>query len=147
MIIRTHPADPAFRSLIEELDRELWETYPTLQGSYAELNTLSDGVLVAVLVQEGKPIACGCLRPYAEAAYELKRMFVRKECRGRGFSKIILSELEKWAKETGGRDLLLETGVKQVAAISLYENNGYLRIGNYGEYKGNANSVCMKKKI
>jgi GNAT superfamily N-acetyltransferase len=72
-------------------------------------------------------------------------MFVRKDYRGKGFSRMILGELEAWAAERGATELVLETGVKQLAAIGLYEESGYRRIENYGKYEGNENSVCMRK--
>jgi len=144
---RTLSTDPDFLSLIEQLDTELWETYPTLQGSYAKLNVLPDDVFVALLYIGSVPVACGCLRKLAEKTYEVKRMFVRKEQRGKAFAGRILGELEAWAGENGAEELVLETGMKQTAAIGLYEKNGYVRTENYGEYRGNANSVCMKKKL
>ncbi len=39
------------------------------------------------------------------------RMFVRKDYRGKGFSRMILGELESWAAERGATELVLETGV------------------------------------
>jgi GNAT superfamily N-acetyltransferase len=140
-------ADPGFLELVGELDAELRETYPVLQDAYDKLNTLSAEALVVLLYADGLPVACGCVRPYANSTWEVKRMFVRKDYRGKGFSRKVLGELEAWAAEMGGTELILETGVKQLAAISLYEESGFLRMDNYGEYEGNENSVCMKKVL
>ncbi len=144
---RVGVADPGFLELVGELDAELRETYPVLQDAYDKLNTLSAEALVVLLYADGLPVACGCVRPYANSTWEVKRMFVRKDYRGKGFSRKVLGELEAWAAEMGGTELILETGVKQLAAISLYEESGFLRMDNYGEYEGNENSVCMKKVL
>lgn len=144
---RTEVADPEFLELVGELDAELRSTYPDLQDSYDTLNTLSSDALVVLLQVDGIPVACGCLRQYAPSVWEVKRMFVRKDYRGKGYSRTILGELETWAAELGGAELILETGVKQLAAIGLYEESGFLRTENYGKYRGNENSVCMRKAL
>jgi putative acetyltransferase len=33
------------------------------------------------------------------------------------------------------------------AAVSLYHNNGYVIIPNYGQYAGVENSCCFEKKL
>ena len=57
----------------------------------------------------------------------------------------ILSELERWASELGYAATILETGHRQVAAVTLYKNSGYEVIPNYDQYVGIDNSICMKK--
>ena len=74
-------------------------------------------------------------------------MFVTQAQRGKGFSKIILSALEKWARELGYSIVRLETGKGQPEAMGLYKKAGYVVTENYGPYIGIENSVCMKKKI
>ena len=78
---------------------------------------------------------------------EIKRMFVSTEKRGKGISKHILNELEKWAAELGYTKFILETGVKQLEAIGLYNRFGYKQIENYGQYIGKPLSVCMSKEL
>ncbi|WP_409878515.1 hypothetical protein [Dendronalium sp. ChiSLP03b] len=41
----------------------------------------------------------------------------------------------------------METGIRQPAAIQLYEAAGYQRIALYGRYVGNLLSVCFAKQI
>jgi GNAT superfamily N-acetyltransferase len=74
-------------------------------------------------------------------------MYVKPESRGRGISRRILSELEKWAAELGYTDSVLETGNLQAEAIHLYHRSGYSEIPNYGNYEGTETSICMRKKL
>jgi len=60
---------------------------------------------------------------------------------------MILKELEKWAAEKNCHSCILETGLRQPEAISLYKKNGYLSIPNYGQYKNMDNSVCFIKEL
>jgi GNAT superfamily N-acetyltransferase len=145
---RTAWDDPAFQALIRKLDAELWGNYPTLQGSYAPKNLVAGDASVVVCFEGDEPVACGCFRPTGEAGVvELKRMYVDDSRRGAGLGKGVLRELEAWARESGCRAIALETGVKQLAAIAMYERAGYARTENYGDYRGNANSLCLRKEL
>jgi len=74
-------------------------------------------------------------------------MFVLPEYRGKGIAISILEGLEKWAKELGFTETVLETGANQPAAINLYKKYGYEIIPNYGQYIGKEASSCMKKAL
>ena len=144
---RTAPSDGDFLALVAELDVELWAQYPDSQGEYEALNKLPEDALAMVIYYNYIPVACGSLKSNGGASYELKRVFVQRPFRGRGLSKLLLGELEAWAKERGAARIFLETGFKQLEAISLYEKTGFARIENFGEYRGKATSLCMKKDL
>ena len=74
-------------------------------------------------------------------------MFVEKKHRGKGISKIVLTELENWAVSAGFKYAVLETSIHFIAAQRLYKNAGYKIIPNYDQYIGLSESVCMKKEI
>jgi GNAT superfamily N-acetyltransferase len=74
-------------------------------------------------------------------------MYVAPDQRGKRIGAQILSELECWASELGFAATILETGHRQVAAVTLYRNSGYEVIPNYDQYAGVENSVCMKKLL
>jgi len=48
-------------------------------------------------------------------------MFVAAALRGRGIASTVLAELERWAQELGYKSCILETGIRQTAAIALYK--------------------------
>lgn len=144
---RTDSGDPGFLALIALLDRDLWARYPDTQASYEDGNRIAPGTRAVLASEAGDPCGCACLRPLGAGRYELKRMFVRPERRGAGLASAILRELEAWAAELGGREIVLETGIGQPEAIGLYGKLGYLRIPNYGEYAAKPESVCMAKAL
>ena len=94
-----------------------------------------------------KPVACGCYKKYNNETVEIKRMYVDKNYSGKGISKMVLYELEKWAIENGFDYAILETSIHFNVAQSLYKNAGYYVIDNYDQYAGLEESVCMKKKL
>ena len=104
-------------------------------------------MVVTGLVYEGEtPIAHVALRRLGEDL-EIKRMFVAVECRGRGLSKYLLEEMERVAREEGASRIILHTGNQQVAAIALYEANGYTEIEIYEPYVGLPDSLCFEKAL
>lgn len=147
LLKRTDSTSSDFQTLVRLLDAELAELDGDEHAFYAQLNKTDMIRHVVVSYENEIPVACGAFRAFEPGVVEVKRMFVQPEHRGKGLSRQVLSELEKWAKEEGHSHTILETGKKQPAAISLYESSGYTRIPNYGKYAGVENSVCMKKEL
>lgn len=58
----------------------------------------------------------------------LRKMFVKKEYRGKGVSKGLLAELLEWAKRSGFRRVCLGTTPLYLAAHRFYEKNGFVEI-------------------
>ena len=146
-IKRTDSNDPDFQLLITHLDYELWNELKEDQATYDQYNKVPDVKTAVVLYVNDKPVAIGCFKEYNKVTVEIKRMFVEKDFRGQGLSISVLDELEKWARELGFRYAILETSIHFQAAKALYTGAGYQIIENYDQYKGLAESVCMKKKI
>src|ERR1700741_4164700 len=116
---RTNSKDADFRRLIAELDANLREIYDELMDVYDEHNIIEDLDTVVIARLDGEPVGCGCFKHFNEDAAEIKRMYVRKSCRGQGISGLILAELEAWAKEKGFIVTILETGERNIEALGL----------------------------
>jgi putative acetyltransferase len=146
-IQRTTANDKDFQLLVSQLDYELWNELKEDQATYDQFNKV-DNIPTAILVYyHNEPVACGCFKEFNAGTVEIKRMFVRKDHRGKGLSKQILTELEKWAVEKNYRYAVLETSIHFSTARNLYTSQGYEIIPNYGQYAGLPESVCMKKKL
>ena len=78
---------------------------------------------------------------------ESKRMYVRKEFRGQGIAVEILQNLENWALALDFNKCVLETGIHQADAITLYLKCNYSKTHNYGQYQGIATSICFEKVL
>ncbi len=146
-IQRCDSTNADFRNLIKSLDAELDERYGNLQKQYNVYNKIEFLETVIVAYEENTPVGCGCFKRADDLNVEMKRVFVRNNCRGKGIASLILKELECWAKEKGFFYSILETGSKQLEAINLYKKKGYEITDNFGQYIGNTNSICMKKVL
>lgn len=92
-----------------------------------------DGLLL-VSVADGAIVAMGGWRRHDQDSVEIKRMYVPERFRRRGYARAILAELERRAAEAGYRRAVLNTGLEQPEAISMYEATGYERIPGFGYY-------------
>lgn len=147
-ILATTAEDPDFQELIVLLDAELAITDGDDHAFYHQFNGTEKLSHVAVAYDdESTPIACGAIRPFDEVSAELKRMYVRPGYRGRGAAFQVLCYFEVLAKKLGFERCILETGVRQLPAIKLYERNGFTRIPGYRPYAGVEESVCMEKVL
>ena len=146
-LIRTSSDNDDFRALVALLDHYLRDLDGDDHGFYAQFNKLDNIRHVVLAYKDAVPVGCGAFKEYEPGVVEIKRMFVQPTERGQGIAGAVLAELEQWAREENQVAAELETGKRQPAAIRLYEKSGYLLIPNFGQYAGDANSVCMRKEL
>ncbi len=146
---RTNADNPIFRSLVAELDEFLAVSDGDDHAFYDQFNQLDNIKYALVMYMNEEPIGCGAIKQFksTSSSYEVKRMYTAEAHRGNGYAGALLQNLEDWAKELGAKDCILETGVRQTAAIRLYQKSGYSRIDNYGQYAAVEDSVCFKKEM
>ena len=144
---RTDSSNEDFIALVKLLDADLAQRDGKDHSFYAQFNKVDKIKHVIVAYVDNKPISCGAIKEFDEAAMEVKRMYTLPEFRGKGIASLVLRELEKWAAELSYVKCVLETGKRQPEAIELYRRNGYFSIPNYGQYIGIENSVCFEKRI
>lgn len=114
---------------------------------YSRYNDLYELECAVIAYKGGIAVACGAMKAFDNDAMELKRMFTIEEERGKGHAVAVLTELENWTKELGMTRTLLETGKRLPAAVSMYTNNGYSQVENFGPYIGVDNSLCFEKRL
>lgn len=145
--LRTNSENSGFKFLYPLLDKELKIRDGDDHAFYAQFNKADKIQHVIIALIDDKPVGCGALKMFDADTIEVKRMYVQEVYRGRGIAMKILCELENWAAQLNFKNAILETGIAQPEAISLYVKSGYNIIPNYGQYAGVEKSVCMKKII
>lgn len=146
-LIQTNPQHLDYQRLVADLDASLRISDGDEFDFYAQFNQ-SDAIKYVMLAQaNAQSVACGAIKEFDSKAMEVKRMFVSESHRNQGIASVLLQGLEAWILALGYPNCILETGVRQLAAIRLYEKNGYQRISNYGQYLGQESSICFKKPL
>jgi|SRR5215212_2806221 len=146
--IALEPFDSAdAEQLLEELRQELNDRYggdfePGEKPYWADVT-----VFLVVRDHDGRPLGCGAVRSLGEPVVEIKRMYVRREARGRGVGVAILEALEREAVARGFKVIRLETGPLQPEAIGLYARAGYREIPCFGAYAAGQASRCFERRL
>ena len=140
--------DPVVRELEAQVQQEYTRLYGSPDADATDPTHFlpPDGVfLVGWLGTE--PVVTGALRRHDETTGEVKRMYVVDACRGRGFGRAVLAELERRAALVPYRRLVLETGAMQPEAIELYRSSGYEPVTGFGHYRDSPLSRSFSKSL
>jgi GNAT superfamily N-acetyltransferase len=140
--------DPVVRRLEAEVQQEYVERYGGPDETAVDVDEFGppDGLFLVGWVED-RPVVTGGLRRHDAESAEVKRMFVPRADRGRGYARAMLAALEESARRLGYRRIVLETGAAQPEAIALYESSGYRRIEGFGHYRDSPLSRSFAKEL
>jgi putative acetyltransferase len=136
--------------LLHEAALEARRLYPDTIDPRAPMPTnqpLRPGDIYLIAFSHGSPVGCGALRKLDDRTAEVRRMYVLRQVRRTGIARSILVRLEEEAFRLGYEALLLETGNRQHAAMSLYESYGFTRVPAFGPYVNDPICVCYSKRV
>lgn len=111
------------------------------KGCYTRYSEKENIEKAWVACNDNLPIGCVAYRQKANGVGEVKRLFIRKEYRGKGISKELLKTVEDYAKEQGCHTLFLDTRITLEPAVSIYRAFGFNIVFQQGLY------VQMEKKL
>ncbi len=75
-------------------------------------------------VVDGTIVGTSAVRRIDDGTCEIKRIYVRKDFRGRGFGRALLIQALKFAEENYSK-VVLKTDARLEGAINLYHRNGF----------------------
>jgi GNAT superfamily N-acetyltransferase len=138
-------ADAAYRIV-----QEYYEAAVVLvrEGPEAfEKQYFGEGAGVWLAENDGVVVGCVALRRLAELPLsgEIKRLYVRAGCRGRGVADLLFDALESYARGSGYKWLYLDTAAEMIAAARFYERKGFVACERYN--KNPQAAIFMRKKI
>lgn len=153
-------AHPDAVRLRAELDAELLTLYPELSdgvaGGPAGLEALADGALVTVVARRaGAAVGCASLARArdltgpepADRTGELRRVHVAPAARRSGVAAAMVRALERRAVALGMTHVVLETGIRQPAAVALYRSLGYRPVFPFGDWQDDALGLFLGRSL
>ena len=142
-----NPNRPDVIEMLQEADEYFAQLYTAEQRHLLNIETLvQPNIKFLLALLHNEAVGCGAIRLWRDYA-EVKRMYVRPGWRGAGIAYRILGKLEALAQDLGFTNIRLETGIYQLEAVKLYERNGYIRRGPFGEYPDIHTSLFYEKHL
>jgi putative acetyltransferase len=89
---------------------------------------LQPGGQIVMAFAEGRAMGCCALIPVRPGVFEVAKMAVAEEARGRGIGRKVLEQTVAVAREMGATLLKLETNSKLANAVHLYEAIGFRHV-------------------
>ncbi|MFA5404220.1 MAG: GNAT family N-acetyltransferase [Ignavibacteria bacterium] len=86
---------------------------------------------IILCYEDKKPIGCVGLRKFGEDICEMKRLYLRKEARGKGTGRMLAEKVIAKAKEFGYKKIQLDTIETMKEAIALYKSMRFKEISPY----------------
>ena len=133
--------DTAILQLFSEHDDFMLDYLGDAKKYYTRYSEKEKLEKVWAVYEDGVLAGCIAYRTKVDGVGEVKRMYVRKEYRGKGFSKELLKTVEGYAKEQGCHTLFLDTRITLEPAVSIYRSFGFCIAFQQGLY------IQMEKKI
>lgn len=119
-----------------ETVRELFVEYSHIKGAEScfvsfdkELNDLAGfyaGGAILVGYEDDRPIACVAIKKISDTTCEGKRLFIKPECRGKGYARIMLKAMTDKASELGFEEVVFTTKPEVMSVgYGLYKRMGF----------------------
>ena len=133
--------------IINLSDKYLESLYPPESNHLVDVSELLSDWFEFYLMRE-KSKTIGSIGISFKNFYpEIKRMFIKKEFRGMGYSYKLLDFIFDRCRELGHKKIQLETGINQPEAINVYEKYGFIRINPFNNYKEDPLSIFFEVNI
>lgn len=114
---------------IEKIDRDQLEA--------PEEKILSRGGEIFFLLEGENVVGTCALIPHGFRGYELAKMAVSPQRRGRGYGDLLMKNALAWAAQKGAREVMLLSNTRLESAISLYRKHGFevVHLGTHPDYE------------
>jgi len=122
--------DSRFSDAFRELNLEWIRKYFAVEKKDIEQvsapeECVAGGGQVFFVVEGGEAVATCALYKTGPRSFELAKMAVRPDQRGKGYGDVLMQAAEQWAKEQGAEVIELLSNTVLTPAITLYKKHGY----------------------
>ncbi len=136
-ILETKGIDSNFYSLCKRLEEFQFSLMPELKDKGYNLTYDLNDINGYLLYINNEPVGCIGLKKCTDDVCEIVRVFICKEHREKGYSKLLFSKIETLARTLGFKTAIMFAWVKAEVAINLYKKLGYIiieeKVSNYSQ--------------
>jgi putative acetyltransferase len=151
--VKVSTYNPKFKDAFKELNLQ-WivehfkiEKKDLEQLENPEAIRAGGGEVFFLATDDDEPLATASMIKMAHGGYELAKMAVRPDQRGKKLGDLLMRLTEAWARERNATRIYLISNTELEAAIALYLKSGFsvISVGQHPEYeRGN---IEMEKKL
>jgi ribosomal protein S18 acetylase RimI-like enzyme len=91
-------------------------------------SVIQPGGQIFFAIADDQAIGTVAMIPHGESSFELAKMAVAPQARGRGIGDLLMTSCVEFARSRGVSSIVLESNTKQEAAINLYRKFGFIEI-------------------
>lgn len=130
---------PAFIALnLEWIERHFRvEEMDLLQLRNSRETILDAGGEIFFVVENGEAVGTCAMVPHGDHGFELAKMAVSPQARGRGYGDLLMKAAIDWARGKGLPEITLLSNTILEPAIALYRKHGFrvVRLGDHPDYQ------------
>jgi ribosomal protein S18 acetylase RimI-like enzyme/DNA-binding transcriptional ArsR family regulator len=146
---------PAYKKHFMALNREWLEKYFSMERPDREILSDPNGKIIrkggAILfaLRDGEAVGACALVKLSDKEYELTKMAVAPQARGRGIGTMLAEAIIDRARDLGATTLYLETSPRLEAAVHLYKKLGFRIFDGSppGAHEFKRCTIAMKRKL
>jgi [ribosomal protein S18]-alanine N-acetyltransferase len=133
---------------VHALEVELFDVDPwTIETFWSELALVPSTRCYIVAVDDDEVVGYAGVFTSGDDA-DVQTVAVARRAQGRGLGRLLLHSLVRTAMERGARQLFLEVRSDNVAALALYEDDGFERTGLRRDYYApGVDAVVMRRRL
>lgn len=148
IVIETgNPHDPAATKLLRDSHALMQKLFNPEDNHYLSIDALCASEIRFLVARVNGEIR-GCCALAVRTGYgEVKSMFVDPQARGLGLAGQLLEHIQSVARSEKLAVLRLETGDLLHSAHRVYERNGFVKCGVFGDYQASESSIFMEKYL
>lgn len=131
---RVVPYREEFRTAFEALNREWIEHYFTLEPADREIlgdpsgKIIDAGGQVFFVIERGAILGTCALLRHSATEYEIAKMAVAAEARGRGFGDLLMDACIGFARQREAQRVIIVSNTVLEPAIRLYRKHGFVQV-------------------
>ena len=105
--------------------------FVTLEKELADLGAFYQGGAFLIGYENGQPVATIAIRRIDERSCEAKRLYIKPECRGKGYARILMNAMLERCRALGFEEVTFTTKPAVMSiGYGLYQRMGFEEVGN-----------------
>ena len=147
------PFRPEFRAAFDDLNREWIERYFALEPADREILGDPDGKIISAggqvffVIERGEILGTCAILRHSTDEYEIAKMAVAPEARGRGLGDLLMDACIAFARDRGAHRVIIVSNTVLEPAIRLYRKHGFVQVPLTGDPRYERANIRLEMEL